>query len=143
MASARSRFAKALRTLLYGLLYGGMVYLVYLVILPSVLASSGLPVERTGLTSGMLVFLPFFVALESVASAMKGTVYAFVFRVLSKLMGILLFVNVVGQGVLKGTYTLGGVTYTVSLDLGPLIAGVVLLSLPFMLLDVMGFVRRE
>ena len=137
------RLRLGLKAVIAGILYGAAIFIIYGYFLPYILASSGLPVENGNVTRRMLVFLPFLIAVESVASATRGTVYAFVFRLLSKLMGILLFINAVGRGVLSGTYNIGGVTYEVSIDIGPIVAGVVLLSLPFMVLDVMGFVRRN
>jgi len=141
MVSVKWRIRRALASLVSGVVYGVLIYFVYGMVLPSLLGSAGLPVESGGVGGRLLVFLPFLVGVESVASATRGTVYGFVFRLMGKLMGILLFLNAVGGSSLSGSYELGGVVYEVSIDVRPLVAGVVLLSFPFMLLDVMGFVR--
>lgn len=143
MVRIMGRVKWALESLFYGVVYGLVIYGVYGYLLPSLLSGAGLPLEAGDVGRRLLVFLPFLIGVEAVASATRGTVYAFVFRLMSKLMGVLLFVNAVGSGVLEGSYSLGGVTYSVTIDVSPIVAGVVLLSFPFMLLDVMGFVRRQ
>ncbi len=142
----RERIVWGIKHVLMGIIYGGIIYLLYGLLLPYALKSSGLPIEtpeRFSFRSFFLGFLAFFIAIESVAAALKGTVFGFIFRILSKLMGLFLFLYIAGSGTLSGDYTVGQLTYSVSIDISPIIAAVALLTFPFMILDVFGFVRAR
>ncbi len=139
------RVKRALKTLASGIVYGLTLYFVYGFLFPILLSQAGLPVSdvRRWGTGFFFGFLVFFVSIESVASAMKGTVYGFVFRAISKLMGLLLFISVMKGGVIEAWVPMGGVEYHVVLDLSPLVSAVVLFTLPFIMLDVMGVFRES
>ncbi len=136
------RVKTGIKHLVYGIIYGIIMYFVYAVLFPLAFSKLGLPIQAPSFKGVLLGFLAFFIVLEAFASALKGTVYGFVLKSLSKLFGLLVFVYVLNNGVISGETMIGGSTVYFSLDLSPIIAAMVILTFPFILLDVMQIMRE-
>ena len=135
-----SRVKAGLKHATYGILGGFALYIAYGVMAPALFTSIGIMPPEDSIrilkpSGAMLAFLALFISLESIASALRGTVFAFIFKAISRLMGIFLFVTVVNMGVIERTFAIEGVYYTVKISVFPLIAAIVLFTLPLIVLD--------
>ncbi len=137
MLKSRARVVRGLKTLAYGVASGLLLYISYGFLLPIALSKLGLPIKNPREISFtfFISFLIFFISIESVANALKGTVYGFIFKMLSKLVGLLLFITVLKGGVIRDLISISGMNLLVTIDLKPIVAAVVLLTFPFIILD--------
>jgi hypothetical protein len=140
---AHERVKAGIKHFVYGVLYGVLLYVIYVMLFPYIFKGVGIPVgENIGFKGIFLGFLFFFIIIESFASAMKGTVYGFVLKAISKLFGLLVFIYVIGNGVISGSTVISGANVSFSLDIQPIIAAMVLLTFPFIILDVLQIAKE-
>ncbi len=139
---ARERIVAGIKYFISGVIYGVILYIIYVVLFPSLFSQLGLPIEPVSFKKMMLGFLGFFITIESFAAALRGTVYGFILKAISKLFGLLVFIYVIGSGVISGETVIEGTTVFFSLDLSPIIVAMILFTLPFILLDVLQIARE-
>ena len=139
---AHEKLKAGVKHFVYGLIYGFILYFIYVMFFPMLFSRMGLPSIPISFKGVFMGFLLFFITVESFASAFRGTVYGFVLKAISKLFGLLIFIYIIGNGVLSGHVEISGSTVYFSLNIEPIIAGVVLLTFPFIILDVIQITRE-
>ncbi|MEM1538290.1 MAG: hypothetical protein QXK12_02065 [Candidatus Nezhaarchaeales archaeon] len=124
-----------------GIIYGGIFYIVYVMLFPILFRGLGLPVEYVS-TDLVLSALALFVGLSIITSISRGTAYSFVFNALKKLLGLLILVEVLNGGLLSTSIIQEGVRIHVSLDVSPIVYLLAAWTLTSIVLDAFDMVKR-
>jgi len=118
-----------------GLLYGFLLWLLFIVILPPLLQVI-MPGEEAIVTKGYIYYILVAVALGMASKAFEGTPHSYTIAFLEKLYGILVFYKIVNGGILQGTITLQGERIVYTVDTSALVYIIIFITLISALLDV-------
>ncbi len=125
-----------------GVLYGFLLWLLFVVILPPLLRTL-MPGQEVIVTKGYIYYVLVAVALGMASKAVEGTPHSYAVAFLEKLYGILVFYKIVNGGILQGTITLQGETITYTADTSALVYIIIFFTLLSALLDIRRMIGEQ
>ena len=124
------------KRILFGCLTGFVYYVVYVVLLPTLLASA---LQVSVAVGKAPVFLFFFIALGTAESILKDNPVSIPLRILSKLFGALILYVLMDGGRLSTAVSREGLDLYVEFDMSILLYTIILLSLVYGFIDAFSF----
>lgn len=126
----------------YGVILGLTYYIIYLQVLPLLLAR----ITQTPITiplGKIVVYLGFFLALGIAESILRNHPISIPIKILSKVFGALILFVVLDKGVLEGIIPLDSFTISVRIDISPLLYVVILVSLIYGFIDAFSYLTSS
>jgi len=136
----RSKVFKFTWKVSYGVLSGILWYLLYVYIIPGLLAAVGLPFEEA--PEFFMFLLAFFIALQTSASLLENLVYRFLLNSLTKTLGLWLLFSLLNDGILSTSRSAEGITVNMTIDLTPILFLLASWTFTTILLDLVGSMSK-